>query len=150
MLQWCIKIFFKYLIIKKCDNLRKVMHYLLYPYLYVLKKLREENYFFFHIVWKRIIVNWHDSNAGLFQCWAVNWYSNSFQDTQFTSLRYIQHAKICAASKKWELWERLWQRSQDSSRECGIHVPKSFGFPAENLLCSTQLTADTVTKLLKN
>lgn len=28
--------------------------------------------------------------------------------------------------------------------------PKSFGFPAENLLCSMQLIADTVIKLLKN
>lgn len=83
----------------------------------------------FNIVWKIIIINWHDSNAGFFQFWAVKQYSNSFQDTKFCSMRCIQHTKICAASKNWELWERLWQGSQDSMqthsyRERGICVPK--------------------------
>lgn len=109
------------------------MHRHLCVYVYILKiwerKTGKLPLFFFNTVWKIIIINWYDTNAGFFQCWAVNWDSNSFQDAQFCSVRCIQHAKMCAASKRWELWERLWQRSQHSTqihsfREHGICVPK--------------------------
>lgn len=103
-------------------------------YVYILKKIGKENlenyyFFFFNTVWKTIIINWYDSNVGYFQHWAAYWYSNlSFQDKKFCSTTGMRHTRRCAASKKWELWERLWQRSQPaqtrSLRELGIGIPK--------------------------
>lgn len=36
------------------------------------EKIWKTTIFFFGTVWKIIIINWYDSNAGFFQCWAVN------------------------------------------------------------------------------
>lgn len=96
------------------------------------------------------------SNTRLFQYWAVNWYSNSFQDTQFCSMRYIkacrnegcqQEMRISRKAVAEESWQPADSQLQRMWNPC---PPKSFGFPAANLLCSTQLIADTVIKLLKN
>lgn len=102
---------FKYICIDICVCI--------YIYTHILKNWERKCgklLLFLNAVWKIIIINWYDSNAGFFLCWAVNWYSNSFQDIQFCSVRCIQQAKMCGASKKWELWEWLWQRSQDSTQ----------------------------------